>query len=342
MENLARHMRIAAITISDAEVDSRRSAVTSLVTNWKKEKSQANLLARAKEIAEALGGDGTPSASLGEEVEAAIQKKSSSFLYEDRPLDVGICSGVAISSILDCEPGTHGYTSNDLYAVALWSALSFQPGQEDDRREKLRNEVLATAFRYASTSAQKARERLEVPDPESMEITIGEESEVTNNIGEAFEKTIQALRRNAVLDREEIDFLWWAQLSHSRILKRQFSSIPEATRLVSAGIEAAAMLRRFPCEVHREIVLRTLDSNPEFNLDELLEAIGDDREALGSKINLVHVKNNELVFPLLNALVTGNSNAAGSDIKRPLSEWGERALLEAGFARILSSGLVKL
>ncbi|MEE3508531.1 GTPase-associated system all-helical protein GASH [Pseudomonas sp. 10C3] len=342
MENIAVHMRIASVSVSDDDVNSRRTAATNLATAWGKESSVSKILSKAADAAVALNGDGKPSAALGEEVQKAIQKKSASYLYEERPLDVSVCAGMAMISILGATPGTRGYSSVDFYAAALWSVLAYQPVLEADRREKLRREVLDAAIKWSTTSAEAARERADVPDPSIVNIAIGEDGLPTHNIADALAKTIEALRRNAALDREELDFLWWAQLGRSRLLNRQLSAIAEPTRIVAAGIEGARMLRRLPCEVHREIVLRTLDQNTEIDLPELLAAIGDDRELLGAAFIEGSVASYPAVFPFLHALATGEANGAGATVKRPVSEWGERALLEAGFAKLISHGPAKL
>jgi hypothetical protein len=108
MDKISVHMRISGVTVSDNDVESRRAAAGSLATNWAKEKTIANIVSKAADIAAALGGDGTPSSALGDEIQAAIQKKSPSFLYEERPLDVSVCAGMAMVSILDAKPSATG------------------------------------------------------------------------------------------------------------------------------------------------------------------------------------------------------------------------------------------
>lgn len=338
MEKIAVHMRISGVTISDNDVDSRRAAATNLVTTWSKEKSPQLIVSKAADVANVLGGDGNPSPALGEEVQLAIQKKSAAFLYEERPLDVSVCAGMAMVSMLGNKPTTYGWTNRDVYAAALWSALAYQPVLEAGRRENLRQEVLKAAADFSTTAAEKARERIKVPDPSELEVTIEADNAVTHNFEDALADTVDALRRNAALDREELDFLWWAQLGHSRLLKKRLSAIAEPTRIVAAGIEGAKILRRLPCEVHREIVLRTVDQDPELDLAELLRVIGDDRTALNTAYNKTNVTAHPTVFPLLHALTTGEVDRLGAPLKRRVSEWGERALLEAGFANIMSQG----
>lgn len=342
MDNISVHMRICAADVSDSEVDSRKAAVSTLATSWKKERTVKSIVATVVDIAQSLGGDGTPSPTLGEKVQKAIQSKSSSYLYEERPLDVGVCAGLAALSIINTASSTSGWSIHDVYATALWSALSFQPVLESERREKLRQEVLNVAFDWSIKSANLARERINVPDPLDLEITINESNEVESNFTTAIAKTIESLRHNAALDREELDFLWWAQLARSRLLKKQLSSISEPTRIVASGIEGAEILRRLPCDVHREIVLRTLEENSELSLEELLFEIAGDREQLCSLLNAEYVMEFPTVFPLLYSLCTNNTSMLGACVKRPISEWGERALLEASFVRMMRHGAGKI
>lgn len=342
MEKVAVHMRISGVTVNDDDVNSRRAAAASLARKWGKEKTIATLVSKAAEVADALGGDGSPLPALGAEIQGEIQKKSSSFLYVERPLEVGVCAGMAMVSILTGNPTTSGWTTADVYATALWSIVAYQPVLEAERREALRREVLDAAQSWVATAAEMARQRTAVPDASALNVTIGESNSTTNNFNEAVAGTVDALRRNAALDREELDFLWWAQLGRSRLLNRQLSAVAEPTRIIAAGIEAARMLRRLPCEVHRETVLRTLDQDPELDLHELLASLGDDRALLGAEFVEGSVAKHPTAFPLLHALATGEMAGPGATEKRRLAEWGERALLEAGFVRMILQGGAKL
>ncbi|HGR4956596.1 GTPase-associated system all-helical protein GASH [Klebsiella aerogenes] len=342
MDNLARHMRISCVAVSDSDMESRQAAVRNLATSWGKDNKVESIVSTAADIAGSLAGNGVPSPALAEKVQINIQKKSPSFLHDERPLDIGICSGMAMVSLLSGSPSNDGWLIKDVYATALWSAISYQPALPDKRRENLRREVLDTATGWYVTSAEKARERINVPDSTDVKITIDEENVVAHNFAESMNDTIEALRRNAALDREELDFLWWVQLGRSRLLKKQLSKIDEPVRIVTAGIEGAQILRRLPCEVHREIVLRTLDQNPELDLEELLAAIGDDRTVLSTAFITSKVLAHPTVFPLLHALSTGEADQISPSLKRPVSEWGERALLEATFAKMMSQGVGKV
>jgi len=343
MSNLAVHMRIASLQVSNEDVDTRQAAVLELAEAWGKLKTVANIVVKAAEIAHALGGDGIPVEPLGLEVQCAIQKHASAFLHSERPLEVGICSGMAAIDLLSPSPvNDSGWTFPDIFAAALWSALDFQSPLEDGKREALRIAVFEVARSRTLKASEVSRLRSEVNDFGELTVAVDAESKVSSNFKKATNLTITALRRNAALDREELDFLWWVQLGRSRLLNRALARINEPVRLVAAGIEAASHLRRLPCEVHRDVVLRTLDADPKLDLADLIAAVGSDRDALGSPYGSGIVAQAPAAFPLLHALATGSRSADGSKVSRTSGDWGARALLEAGLAQMCVTGPGKL
>ncbi|MGO6740065.1 GTPase-associated system all-helical protein GASH [Rhizobium ruizarguesonis] len=342
MDNLPVHIRITSLTPTNEDVDARRAAIDELSAAWGKISDVGEILNKSEMIADSLGGDGQPYDDLGEEVQEALQKHASAFLYTECPLDVGVCAGVAALSILSSSPGTSGWTVTDVYSNALWSALTFQPSLTEQKRERLRLEVLDRARQRSQSSADKARERTVVADMGDLVVTIAEGAKPSTTFKKATGATIEALRRNAALDREELDFLWWVQLNRSRLLKRPIGGITEPLRLVASGIEGASHLRRLPADLHYDLVLRTVSDDPELNLKELIEAIGDDRELLAASFSKTHAAKHSSVFPLLHALATGEVNVAGADEKRKASTWGGRALLEAGLNRMCDNGGLQL
>jgi hypothetical protein len=356
MENLAAHMRITGSPVSNDDVDTRRVAIKDLSEEWAKSSSIDKFLAIATHIAQALH-DEVPPAMFGAEIQTAVQKHAAAFLYEESPFEVGIVAGMAFVEIAKMKPRpTVEWTTAELLCVAVWSALSYQQPLAEMKREKLRTEVLNAAEDYVTHAAEGSRARSQVDDFAPLAITLAAPATkegvteadpkavptASSNFAKATIATITALRRNAALDREELDFLWWVQLNRSRLLGKQLTSLAEPVRLVAAGIEGAAYLRRLPCEVHRDIVLRTLDKDPELDLKRLLSAIGAEREKLSAQYVDGLATKWPTVFPLLNALVTGQSDGPGHAAKRRASEWGARALLEAGMVSYFGTGAAQL
>lgn len=341
MDNLPVHMRITSLTPTSQDVDARRAAIRKLSTTWGKITDAGKILSKAEMIADCLGGDGQPHEELGLEVQEALQKQASAFLYAESPLDVGVCAGMSALSILSVAVGTNGWTISDVYSNALWSALTFQPSLAEIRRENLRRELLETAQKRSQLAADKARERVVVPDMGPLTVTIEGSAEPKTTFIEATGATVDALRRNALLDREELDFLWWVQLNRSRLLKRSLGSIAEPLRLVACGIEAAGHLRRLPANLHYDLVLRTVEDDLEFDLNELIGVIGEDRLVLSAPFTSSYVSKHPSIFPLLSALATGQAEISGAGEKRSASTWGGRALLEASLLRMCDQGVPK-
>lgn len=342
MKNLALHMRISTLSPTDDEVNSRRAAGTALAVAWAKPKATAAAIERAQQVAAALWCD-LPPALLAAEVETAVQAHSSSFLASDRPLEVGICAAVAVTGMLESKISVDGLTQVDLFATALWCALSFQPALQDAKREAMRGEVLEMVRVRAMEASEMARARSSVDDFGAFAVAVGDEAKTAATFKKATGDTIKALRRNAALDREEIDFLWWTLVARSRVFKKPLQSIDEPVRAVVAGIEAAQYLRRLPCEVHRELVLRSLDANPSLSLSGLIAALGESREKIATAFSsTVDPTAQPLVFPLLNAIHTGVIDADGASVERSCEDWGARALIEAGILRMGVTGVTLL
>ena len=339
MSRVAVHMRIANLNVTNEEVVSRQQAVSALVANWKRLGNQNELAAKANEIAAALSGDGIPPAALGEEVEQAIQKSAPAYICGERPLDVGICAALAALALVAYGDEQSRTSAHDMFAAILWSALAYQPVLGDARREALRVELRDACRKRCVDAAESTREREDVEEFDETSSDAEEDAaEGILEVKRAAADAIGSLKRNAILDREELNFLWWAQLNRNRLLKKPLAVIPEPVRLVACAIEGAQYLNAFPAEVHRELVLRTLDADPKFNHEGLLKQIGADREALNGVFGEVEIVGRlPEAFPLLYSLRAGEASEAGATVVRSSSEWALRALHEGAIARLYLS-----
>lgn len=338
MSKVAVHIRIANLNPTDDEVISRKQAISILTAAWRDFADLGSAIEKASEIAGALGGNGQPTAKLGEEVERTIQNAAPAYLYRERPLDVGVCAGLTALTLVAAEDEKTGKSVVDVFAATLWSALSYQPKLEDARREALREELMEACRKRCSETAEAGREREDVDEfgqADEEEEGEGEgEDNIVNEVKEAASNAISSLKRNAILDREELNFLWWALLNRSRLLNRLQSAIQEPVRLVASAIEGAQYLSALPSEVHRDLVLRTLDVDPSFTHEGLLKKIGADREQLDiyGEVGIVDLAPG--AFPMLHSLKVGKATRDGSAVSRPSSEWASRALLEAAIAQL--------
>lgn len=338
MINLALHLRITGMQVLDGDVDSRKAAATDLRAKWLKENVINTIFKRASEIAASLGTEGDPPADLAAEVEKAVQNHASAFLSNERPLEVGICAAAAIDALLEgTKRDNEGWTVVDILATALWSAMSFQAPLKDAKREGLRTDVLQMVQQRSMEAAEESRKRTEIADFGDFTVVAGEEAKTLAAFKKATGSTIKNLRRNAALDREELDFMWWTLVARSRLLDRPLKRLAEPVRLVVAGIEAADYLRRLPCVAHCNLVLRHMDEDAEVTLTELLASLGADATAIRNALydHEATILAAPGVFPLLSALLAAKTHVPDGDGARLSSVWGARALLETS---LLTSG----
>ncbi len=332
MIDIATYVRIFDPAPSDDLVEKRTSAINDLKDEFISKIAPVNdIIALSNNAALALTINGSLSDDLANKIEETIRKYSPAFVRKEHENEMLVC--ILISLLLhvkSAKPSTGGLTRMDVIATALWSALSFQPALSDLKLEALRADIMKSSQALTLASAGNARNRLTVPDF-SVSATAEINAFVTS-FKPGTDKTIAALRANALLDREEIDLLWWLLSDWSELLEERFSTMPADVAAVLRGIEVGQKLRKLPAEAHKHLVLRNVAADTHLSLTELIKSLGDRRIDIakvltGNSVNML--SQYPAVFPLLSALHTGQTKVAGFNVKRSIRDWGARALLEA-------------
>ena len=226
---------------------------------------------------------------------------------------------------------SEGWAAADALATALWSGASFLPANPDPKLEELRSQAIAAAQQRILESSVDTRNRHKVPDFGQ----IGGETLDAAAFRAATAGTIDALRYNAALDREELDILWCVLAATSTVLEKPLASLSPASRAIATGIELGALLRGLPGQSHRNLSVRSVEEAEPLSLGGVVDALGDDRPALAASFGSEPLVDNAAsVFPLLNAIRAGSGASAGAEVRRPLREWCARALLERAVLRV--------
>lgn len=337
MINIASHIRIFDLNPSDDFVEKRRVAIESLSLGFGRQRSIHSIFEFVNDLVKAVNEDGKVSSSLVSKIETAICQSASAFVAEGEELQITVCGMLAMLHRLNRIQSSSKYAKFQiLLAIALWSALSYQAPNGKTKLEALRTELLQAAEEVTLQFANYSRKRIELPNVNEK----FSEKNITGNITSAFAKdlknTILGLQANALLDREEINLLWWVMSDWSKLLDCRFSDIDNSvTKVISSGLEVGELLQEPPCAAHYHLVLRQVDQNNDMNLSELLQALGNDREILAEAYNeKFSVDAYPAIFPLSNSLYSGNSSGANAEIRRSLDEWAGRALLESMIVNI--------
>jgi hypothetical protein len=342
MSNIATHVRIFDPQPTDDLVTKRTAAIKELSSGFAKGRSVPEIFQSANDLALAVEAKGAFSEALAKEIESAISKPAEAFIAEGQELEMTVCGLLGALQSLDHPPSSSSnLAALNVFAIGLWSALSFQAPRLEAKLEALRVELLGKAQEYTLRAAINTRRRIKVPDINFAVPEPFDAAGVAASFKTGVATTIEALRANAAVDREEIDLLWWVLGDWSELLDRRFSALDNpAAAAIASGLEAGRMLRRMPADAHRHLVLRPLGHvhKPDLlSLPGLLKVLDGDRGRLAAPY--AHdkiVAACPAAFPLLTALRSGLATDAKAKIKRSLQDWACRALLESAALHVTS------
>lgn len=329
MSIMAKYARIFWAEPTDGDVAARNRSVETLRKNFGALKPRA-AIAIAAALVDALNGVELPP-ELSKTIEKAISDESPAFELSGHELQAAVCGAVAALDLARSAPlTTGGWAGPDAMAAALWSGLALQNTLDIALVEVLRTDLLEACRHRVLTVAKRARARQDVPDVGVL--TIPEPDLVEGKAQTAYKRAtapvIKALKENADLDREEIDFLWWALSDHSELFNCPFSEKGEMSRAIAVGIEGASKLRRLPSDGHRHVVLRQVGESETLTLENLVTSLAHDRACLAEQFVNSWAMAYPSVFPLVNALPP-DGKLHNSTVSLDARGWGARALLEA-------------
>ena len=330
--DIAKCVRIFEPEPDDDFVVKREAAITELRTQFLKKRNVSDLMGIGSGICEVFRDSPSIPDVLADQVEAAIKKQSASFVRDGRDLEMGVCAAAAVVQAISASGKARTVWSiADVLAAALWSALSFMSTRNTPKLAEFRLLAVDAARNRILNTSLETRARDKVPELGAF----GGEQTTPEAFASAVKPTIDALRINAALDREEIDLLWWVLGGVSEIFDRPLQSLSPETRAITTGVEIGALMRALPTQSHRNLALRDLKETDPLPLPKLLEALGEDGVKIAASFKDEALINEApLVFPLLSAIRSGDGTGPGADSPRSLSEWGARALLERAVLRI--------
>lgn len=331
MIDTATHVRIFEAEPSDDFVTKRAAATKALAAKFGKEKDINTLVGFANGIAAACIDPSAMPDDLAAVAEKAIKDESTAFVRAGNELQMATIGMIALGQAIEGAKAAATLSIMDVLANATWLALDFQPPSANPKIEALRSEVLHAARKLVLSSASAARVRKPIPDTK-MEGPVEDFSDLTDKVGAAVDTPVGALRENAILDREEIDFLWWALGDYSTTSAKQLSAMPPHAAGLTAALEGAQKLRRLPTEAHKHLILRQVRAAEDLTLSELIAVLGDTRPALSALVSDAYIARFPKVFALTQALATGQAPAVTE--KRSIGDWSTRAFSEAGFLRV--------
>ncbi|WP_349976465.1 GTPase-associated system all-helical protein GASH [Pseudomonas sp. WHRI 8519] len=336
--SVAKHIRLIDPAPTDDFVSKREAAIKALRIKFLKVKTVSDLLRLGSTLSLGCFGQSDIPEDILESIASALVKESPAFDPEENPQEIKLIGILALLDAIENGGNADKWAIADVLAVAAWSTLSFIPPLEEPKLDVLRCEVIEKARNRALKTAITTRDRSPVPDVDKLVVDPG-----ATELPVVLTSTIEALRRNAALDREELDLLWWVIADGSDILQKPLSAVPGQTRAIISGFEVGSMLRRLPSQAHNHLVQRNITATETLSLIEVIEILGDDRLKIShSFANAAAVTQAPHMFPVLTAIRSGKAQGIAAEMKRSLNEWALRTLLESSVLRLQYSDNGKL
>ena len=337
MAEIAKYVRIFNANPSDDFVAKRVLAVNAIEAAIKKKASANEILEFSNGLVSAIERPDQTNAVVNSVSVAALKKHSAAFVPDDEQLQLLTCTLLAVIQYLEkAKAYAQKPNSEFILAVALWSGLSFQtPVQNQEKLESLRLEVLQTATKIAQDISHSSRNRKETkPRTPITAPSANTFAAFITDLEASYGKLIDAYRTNAILDREELDILWWILGGWSTLCNQQISSLNPVQTVLVSSIEIGKLLKRFPATSHTHLVCRGISQGEEYTAQELVALLGEVRQQLIVNFDSKEVSSHfPKIFPVSGLLLHPNELPT-VDLKRQLREWGSRLLLELSLLNI--------
>ncbi len=281
----------------------------------------------------------TLSGALREICIGELVSASPSFVADDRDAEIFVCAlGASAKVVADVPSTEHGRSSREIFSAALHSGLSFVPASPNAKVDQAVREILqlsAGAFQITGNAS-----RVRAPVSELAVALDGTEQvpQAVAKVVAAVKPLIVTLQRNAALDREELELLWFCLGDYSAVLKTKLSTAKASVGLVAAALETTKLLRRLPSSSHVSVALRNVAIDKAKTLEKIVAETKAHRQEfidyLADNIASAHPN----IVPVMSAIL-GHLNPAGAEALE-MSEWGRRLVLELGLTKFKQLGVV--
>ena len=312
---------------SDDFIIGRGNAIRELRSRLLKRRNLKDLILTVSGVCEAFCDPFSMPDTIVRDVQLAIERTEGTVLPGSRRLELGVCAVAAVIQSMASErpPVTADrWSVPDVIAGCAWSGLSFLPNCSAPKIEVLRRHAIHTARDRICTTGPAARVRHDVSSTNMFK-----GMSPSRNAYASAVRSIADLQINATLDREEIDVLRWVTNRVSVVHGKKLTSLSLESRVITSGLELGAITRVPPVQAHRNQLSCHSGQGDPLSLTELLERLGDDRIKIAQSLSGSSLlKKASVVFPLLSSICSGQASGPGSALRRPLEEWGVRALFE--------------
>lgn len=312
--------RIVSPQPSSDTVDKRTTSATDLVNAMDEADDLDLVLGCAQGVVAGFDSGFSQTSPAVQAIVGAIKGRDSAFPQDltENAIELRSLAAIAIGELLVRNKDDAPDPSAKLVAAVLQSGLHLRPASKSRFVKQLLDELLGASQVRSAHAAQRSRQR---------SATIGQ---LVQNLPDAptdpvagmkamtaaLKTTAKELTRQAAIDREELDILWWIFSGSSATTGAAFSEMPIGAAALACGAELGGMCLLPPSANLDAMVRKTLSSGrTKSPPDRTLEKIAGEWD-----------------IPLQQLLVSGDSAATAQNypVLFPLTWLSDRLLSSQG------------
>ncbi len=161
----------------------------------------------------------------------------------ENALELRVAVGAALEEILSRSNAQENDTKREaeMFAPFFLSALGLSPAPSEQFLADRISQLKSGAAKLLETNARELRKRQHLDVSDLKNIAKPPDQATWTSFVEELQNVFDQIEQQALVDREELEILWWAQNGISKKLRQQFVDLPPAKAAIYAGLEVAKM-----------------------------------------------------------------------------------------------------
>jgi hypothetical protein len=265
----AKYLRVVNPSPDDDYVSKRTNAINEITAGIAGRTARTELLAVAKSLGAMFSSrakDAHQSSEFSKSVAQAISKFALAYDPEVYDNGVMVCAALAVLDLFENARSQSNRADGTVYlAAALGLTLNGLPSIDQPKVEELRRNLMDLSLVLIEEAARNARARTQPQFPAKLPKPAADEAAETfgNRLLAELLRPLQSMNRNAQLDREEVDLMWWALTPRESLLRKPASEISSIEAMLSAASELGNQIVTVPTTAHIHLALFSLAETSE-------------------------------------------------------------------------------
>jgi hypothetical protein len=194
-------------------------------------------------------------------VVTAIREQQPAFPQDldENKLDLRVCCALAVGNLLDASRASENDPLIQEAAALGIAGLAYRRPVGDRYLDLMLSDLASLAISAQNRAAEARRNREQaVSYINAIDEAAADIPTLAKDVKKHLRNAVEALDRNATLDREELDVLWWTYNGYCEVLNQPYLRLSASLCALCCGAELAGMIAYPPPPRIRHLLSRVL------------------------------------------------------------------------------------